>query len=90
MDRQSRGSAAVNGQIELSQPTAGEAVGDHLQQLARQEARAFVLWHGLDGSGATLLFRAAAGLGLGLLYRGSRSLIPPVLCHWVLNVALVA
>jgi len=39
MDRQSRGSAAVNGQIELSQPTAGEAVGDHLQQLARQEAR---------------------------------------------------
>lgn len=51
---------------------------------------AFVLWHGVGGSGATLLFRAAAGLGLGLLYRGSRSLVPPIVCHWVLNMALAA
>ena len=49
----------------------------------------FVLWHGLDASPAQLLMRGGAGLGLGLLYRGSRSLLPPVLCHWTLNLALL-
>ena len=50
---------------------------------------AFVLWHGLAQPGTALLFRAAEGLLLGLLYWRSRSLIPPILCHWLTNIALI-
>ena len=51
---------------------------------------AFVFWHGLPASLSQLLFRSAAGVAFGLLYHTSRSLIPPVLCHWLLNLALTA
>ena len=51
---------------------------------------AFVFWHGLPASLSQLLFRSAAGIAFGLLYHASRSLIPPVLCHWLLNLALIA
>ena len=51
---------------------------------------AFILWHGFPHSATTLLFRAAAGLWLGLLYYRSRTLIPPILCHWLMNLALLS
>jgi membrane protease YdiL (CAAX protease family) len=51
---------------------------------------AFVLWHGLPDSGLVLAVRAGGGLLLGLLYYGGKSLLPPVICHLALNVALVA
>lgn len=51
---------------------------------------AFVLWHGLPGSSTVLAVRIAAGLAVGLLYHVSGSLLPAVLCHWALNVALTS
>jgi len=50
----------------------------------------FVLWHGLPSSAVQLLVQSAVGIGLGLLYHTSRSLLPPVLCHWLFNMVLVA
>ena len=50
---------------------------------------AFVFWHGVPANATVLLVRAGAGLVLGLLYQFSGSLLPPIICHWALNVALV-
>lgn len=52
-------------------------------------AAAFVLWHGVPASAGVLAVRAGGGLTLGLLYAFSGRLLPPVLCHWALNLALV-
>ena len=49
----------------------------------------FVAWHGAPGSPWALAFRCAAALGLGALYQFSGSLLPPVVCHWVLSLAAV-
>ncbi len=51
---------------------------------------AFVLWHGLPDSGEVLAIRVGGGLVLGLLYHGAGSLLPPIVCHLALNVALIA
>lgn len=51
---------------------------------------AFVFWHGLPDSATQLLVQSAAGVGLGLLYHTSRSLVPPVLCHWLFNLVVTA
>lgn len=51
---------------------------------------AFVLWHGIPAWDNVLAIRIASGLALGLLYHGSRGLLPSILCHWTLNLALVA
>jgi membrane protease YdiL (CAAX protease family) len=48
----------------------------------------FVLWHGWPADGVVLALRAGAALAFGLLYHLSGSLLPPILGHWLLNVAL--
>jgi membrane protease YdiL (CAAX protease family) len=50
----------------------------------------FVFWHGLPASATQLLVQSAVGAGLGLLYHTSRSLVPPVLCHWLFNLVVTA
>jgi len=51
---------------------------------------AFALWHGLGAPAHIVGLRIAAGCGFGLLYWWSGRLFPNVLCHWAVNVAIVA
>lgn len=48
----------------------------------------FAAWHGPSAPVELWAFRFAAGVLLGVLYRCGRSLLAPVLCHWLVSLAL--